>query len=370
MIDNDFPAGLAEGAAFCNRLIEKKRLRDNFQSIRHTLIISPRRYGKTSLVLETLNSSHIPYASIQFFNAFQDQIVVKRFIEGFSLLLSHLSSPTKRALQKLGELITHAKLTLKIHGIEAEFGLEPITNDAIVTINGLLMDIEKILKQQNKKAVIFLDEFQDIVNSSLSNELQASLRDFIQKTKHITFVISGSHRHMLLKLFDDRNKPFYKLFERIILQRIDPNEYRIFLQRNAQRNWRKVIPLSSFDEIIRLTECHAYYFNRLCHKLWTFKNVPTELDVKRAWQALKEEEFSSIALELSALTKNQRIILQAIANLGFIKEPSSAEFINIVRLPHRSILIAIEALTKNDLIERHPKGYCLIDPMMKDVLLN
>lgn len=308
-----FPAGLAEGQAFCNREAERERLKHNIANTVHTLIISPRRYGKTSLVFETLHSTKTPHGYIQFFNAFRDQLVVKRFIKGFSSLLTQITPPSQRALQKLSQLITHAKLVLRTHGVEAEFGLEPLANDPIDIIQGLLMDIELILQKQKKKAVIFLDEFQDIANSDLSSELQAMLRDFIQTTRNITFIISGSHRHMLIKLFDDRNKPFYKLFERILLERISKGHYDAFLQHLSLQHWRKKLPQDSLNSIFHITECHAYYFNRLCQKLWALKQVPQISQIHSCWNTLVEEEFSSIALELSTLTKNQRIVLQAMA---------------------------------------------------------
>jgi uncharacterized protein len=368
-MDKLFPAGLAGGTAFCNRELERTQLKRNIKNIVHTLVISPRRYGKTSLILETLRTTNTPHAYIQFFNAFRDDIVIKRFLSGFSSLLSQLTPPSRRALQKLGQWITHGKLILRTHGVETEFGLEPIAKDPIDIIQGLLNDLEHLLKNQHKQAIIFLDEFQDIVDSDLSYELQSILRDFIHRTERITFIISGSNRHMLLKMFDDRKKPFYKLFERINLQRIEAEHYEAFLQKLAIVTWKKPLSAETLKSIFRLTEHHAYYFNRLCQKLWALRHLPTASDAQQCWELLAEEEFSSVALELSALTKNQRIVLQTLAKHKATEGPTSLGFLKMVELPHRSVLLAIEALEKTDLIARYEDGYRLLDPMMKHILL-
>lgn len=363
-----FPAGLAEAESFCNRQIEKSKLLYNVDNVIHSLVISPRRYGKTSLVLEVLRSKNIPYAYIQFFNAFRDELVMKRFVDGFGSLLSKLTPMSKRALQSIGKLVKHGRVVVKTQGMEVDLGLEPIANDPLRTIEGLLIDIEEILKNKKKKAVIFLDEFQDIVNSDISNELQSVLRDFIQKTSHITFFISGSHRHMLLKLFDDRNKPFYKLFDRLALQRISSEHYVPFLQKFAHRKWKKSLSEEALRTIFHLTELHAYYLNRLCQKLWSLPKVPEFTDIQECWKMLAEEEFSTIALELSGLTKNQRLVLQTMSKYDVLTAPTGVAFLRDVGLAHRSVIVSIESLEHSDFIEVVNKGYRIIDPMIRYIL--
>jgi uncharacterized protein len=369
-MDKLFPAGLAEGSAFCNRQIEKARLQYNIDNTIHTLIISPRRYGKTSLVLEGLHTKKIPYAYVQFFNAFRDDLVLKRFVNGFGDLLSELIPMSKRALQAIGKLIKHARMVVKTQGMELNIGLEPIANDPLHIIEGLLNDIESVLKSKKKQAVIFLDEFQDVINSDISSELQSILRDFIQKTCHITFIISGSNRRMLLKLFDDRSKPFYKLFDRIILNRITKEHYVPFLQKLANKKWQKPLADDVIRRVFQYTEFHAYYLNRLCQKLWSLPQIPKLQNVEECWQALAEEEFSTIASDLSALTKNQRLVLQSMSKYEVLKAPTGIAFLNDVGLAHRSVSLCITSLEHSDFIEVINNGYRIIDPMMKYILLS
>ncbi|MBS0655215.1 MAG: hypothetical protein JSR46_05520, partial [Verrucomicrobia bacterium] len=212
-----FPSRVALGANFCNRVKEKKRIQNNISNVQHTLIVSPRRYGKTSLVTETIQEMQTAFGYIHFFNAFRDEIVLKRFVEGLSQLLTQLLPKTKGAMSKFAEMIHHAKVSVSVIGVKAEVTLHPISKNVVDIVKGLLEDIDKVLRESGRRAVLFCDEFQDIVESDSSAELQAVMREFAQFTEHVTFIVSGSHRHMLLKIFNDSNKPFYKLFDRIDL---------------------------------------------------------------------------------------------------------------------------------------------------------
>lgn len=363
-----FPSRVAKGSNFCNRIEEKKRIRINIKNIQHTLIISPRRYGKTSLVFETINETGIVYGYVHFFNAFRDDIVLKRFNEGLGQLLTQILPKTKRAISKFSEMFRHAKLSINLVGINVEIGLHPVSRDVVDVIKGLLEDIDKVLRDSNKRAVIFFDEFQDIVESDSSEGLQAVLREFAQFTERVTFIISGSHRHMLLKIFDDSHKPFYKLFDRIDLHRIKEEDYLPFLQKLAEKTWKEKLKEEILSEILNLTECHAYYVNRLCSKLWLVEEAPSLKGVHQMWEQLVEEEFGSIANELSSLTKNQRIVLQMVCKNSCVLEPTSDFFLEQVRLSPRSVALAMAALERTDHLERISKGYRAIDPVTKYIL--
>lgn len=312
---------------------------------------------------------NIDYGYVHFFNAFRDEIVLDRFNEGLSQLLTKLLPKTKKAMSQFSNLIRHAKLSLNLIGIKIEVGLQPVSKNVVDVIKGLLEDIDQILKKSGKHAVIFFDEFQDIVESDSSDQLQAVLRDFAQFTEHLTFIVSGSHRHMLIKIFDDSNKPFYKLFDRIDLNRIDPDEYRSFIQKLAVKKWGKPLKDEVLTEILHVTECHAYYVNRLCSKLWNSDHALKLDDVAITWAELVEEEFGSIAKDLSALTKNQRIALQTVCKNSYVLAPNSEQFLQQAGMSARSATLALDALERADHIEYiKEKGYRAVDPVAKALL--
>ena len=67
MIEKYFPQGIATGTAFCNRTEERKLLKNSVASNEHTVLVAPRRYGKTSLITQVLKDVDHPSVNMDFF---------------------------------------------------------------------------------------------------------------------------------------------------------------------------------------------------------------------------------------------------------------------------------------------------------------
>jgi DNA-binding transcriptional ArsR family regulator len=83
---------------------------------------------------------------------------------------------------------------------------------------------------------------------------------------------------------------------------------------------------------------------------------------------LGEEEYDSVVNDISLLSKNQRLVLQALSQREFVKEPNSVGMIQELKMAHSSISQALEVLLKNDFIESTAQGYRVVDPLIKYVL--
>jgi uncharacterized protein len=85
---NYFPLGIAKGEAFCNRVSERKRLISNTERNKHTIVISPRRYGKSSLVLCSLEEMKLPYERVDLFVAVNIKTVEEQILKGVKNLIN------------------------------------------------------------------------------------------------------------------------------------------------------------------------------------------------------------------------------------------------------------------------------------------
>ena len=370
MVQDLFPLSLAQGKAFCNRIIEQERIQNNIQNIRHSLLASPRRYGKTSLALKAIEDSKLPYASIDLFMAYNENKILSRILDGIAPLISKILPKTNQALKKLEEFIKSIRASFKVGKIEFEFTLTPIRQDFTKTLWDILTGLDKLAEKHNKKAVIFLDEFQEISYSTCANDIEAAIRHVAQKTSHLTFIFSGSNRHLLASIFDDRTKPLYKLCDRIILERISPQHYTPYIQDAAQKKWKKSLPPSTLEEIFTLSDCHPYYLNVICSRLWQEQHFPTKEAPLSTWKNYLKEETGAIANELEALSSNQRIILQAVANSNDLKEPTSQQFLKQVKLSHASVSQSVKALLQKDyLYKDSQENIRVLDPLIKTFLI-
>lgn len=364
---NDFfHRGIASGEGFCNRVEELDRLIKNIHKGTHTLLISPRRYGKTSLALRAIESIKLPYASIDLFMKSDETSIVTEFLSGMSHLISKLVKPTELALKKVESLLKNITISMKLGKFGFEFQLTPQTIDNKKNLKSLLVGVDELLIKYNKRAIIFIDEIQAISGSPFCNEVESSLRFVAQKTKNISFIFSGSSRHLLNHIFNDRSRPLYKLCHTMTIQRISQNHYKSFINKLAIATWKKSFSEDALQEIFSSTRLHSYYMNILCGYLFEQVHLPTEQDVIQYWEKICREEQGSIANDIAFLTTKQKHLLQEIAKHPRLKEPTSKEFVKKVNLTPKGILGAIEILQKHDFIERTENGEIyLVDPVLE-----
>ena len=214
--------------------------------------------------------------------------------------------------------------------------------------------------------IIFIDEIQSIVESPFCDEVEASIRFVAQKTENISFIFSGSNRHLLGKIFDDRSRPFYKLCHRMPIHRISADHYRDFINKFAKKTWGRALADETFEKIFSYTHLHPYYINILCSYLFDLENPPTPFDVEANWKKLCIEEQGSVARDTEFLTSKQKQLLSEIARHPGLTEPTSKSFVDKVSLTPKGIMGALELLLRHDLIEKSDSGEIrIIDPVLE-----
>src|SRR3990167_4690023 len=101
-----FPLTIATGKAFCNRKSELRYLADNIVQSKPTLIVSPRRYGKTSLALNAIHQSKFLHARFDFLSAINEADIEKCILKGIGELISRMKTGIKKAITLAGELFS------------------------------------------------------------------------------------------------------------------------------------------------------------------------------------------------------------------------------------------------------------------------
>lgn len=361
-----FDRGIASGEAFCNRVEELDRLVKNIHKGTHSLLISPRRYGKTSLALRTLEKTELPFAYIDLFMKYDSESITHEFFVSLGTLISKIIKPTEIAIRKVQSVLKNISVSMTLGNLGLEFNFSPKTANDKKNIKSILLGIDEILAKNEKKVIIFIDEIQSISDSPLCDEIESTLRFVAQKTKNIVFVFSGSSRRLLGRIFDDRSRPLYKLCHRMEIERISSDHYKIFINKFAKIKWKAILSDDVLNKIFHHTKLHPYYMNILCGYLFEFDMLPTEENVTDYWKKICKEEQSSIAKDIEFLTAKQKKLLQEIAKDPSLKEPSGKEFIKKVDFSPRGILTAIQVLLKHDLLEKLENGeYRIIDPVLE-----
>lgn len=367
--DISFPLGLADGPYFCNREEETKLLLRNIKNGMHTVLISPRRYGKTSLAYRALKSSHLPNASIDLYMTTNPSDITRAIIAGVDNILSQISNNAEMLLNLIKDYIKLLRPSFEAgsHGLKIKLQTIDAAPSA-ANICEALKILDSVLKNKSQRAVLLIDEFQEVHSIAPDAGIEGAIRHIAQETKNITFIFSGSHRHLLKNMFNNRNKPLYRLCDEIQLERIHPEDYIPFIKKFSEKKWKATLSDNIINTILNLSECHAYYFNAICEKLFAKEKIPTTVkQVEKIWDELILLKKKDILSETKHLTITHKKVLVAIAN-GINKELTGHKFLQQADVAGSSVLKALEYLEDHDFIEKKQNSYFVIDPLLKSVI--
>lgn len=349
-----FPSKLALGEQFCNRKNEINSLKKNISQCRHTVLIAPRRYGKSSLVANVVKQLDDPFSSVDLFLAHDDIAITKRILTGIAQAVSQILPLEHKILLKLQNIFSKFRVSLGAKGFNIDLSMESSGFDAVDQILNGLQSLAILAKEKHKKVIFFIDEFQDIKEAKSAKSIQGSIRHVAQETAEIMFIFSGSNKRLLLELFDNKSMPLYMLCDMMPLDRISSEHYWPHLQKFAKKKWREELSREQFERIMVLTELHPYYVNLLCHEIWKNDSIPSLNKINNCWQICYEMHEDRIFSDLEKLTPKQQDVLKALA-LHPVTEPSGHNFVKATNMPTSSIMQTIKALLAKDMIYKVKK---------------
>lgn len=363
-----FPSGIAEGSSFCNRVMERKRLKTNIEGIRHTVLMAPRRYGKTSLIRQVMLDNHFIYVWVDFLSVTSKEEIETKIKKAAKELLFKLSPELKKITRQTKELVKSLSPELNLSAMGQSLTLN-LTSDNHLAVDEMLLELDSYAQKTGKKAVIVCDEFQQISEIEKSTSVEALIRHAVERSKNITYLFSGSNRHLLAEMFSHSNRPLYRLCQVMVIQRIDAEEYKNFLNLAAKEKWQTELADNVIQRIIDLTECHPFYINALCAELWLLEKIPTTVEqVVDTWNWYIDGHKTIILSEVVPLALNQKKVLSMLAKHP-TKEPSSTNFMMLVRLSSSSIRRSLDALIKKDLAYiTEQKEHAVLDPAIRQYL--
>ena len=221
---------------------------------------------------------------------------------------------------------------------------------------------EKIAKKKGIKIVICIDEFQNIAEFSNPDYLQKKLRSHWQQHHHVAYCLYGSKRHMMMEVFTNSSKPFYKFGNLIFLDKIN-TPYLVKFFDNRFTDTGKTIDKDAANLIVELVDNHPYYAQQLAQQSWLrTKDVCTIEIVHEAHTALVEQLSLLFATITETLTTQQLNYLKAL--IAGEKAISSTEVMHRYQISSTtSIARSKAALIKNDVLDNKAGEISFQDPI-------
>ncbi len=366
-----FPEGIALGEAFLNRQEECKYLISRIKANKHSVLMAPRRYGKTSLVLRVASEMKIPYCAMDLLAAYSEEYVRDQIISKVGGLVFELLPKINKAKEKLIAIFKQMKPEITLDAFGQRLVLK-LSNKPLQDISETLLKLDETANHFNKKAVIFMDEFQQISKLANSHSLEASIRHAVERSENISYVFSGSNRSLLNQMFGDQSRPLYRLCQTISITRMPKEIYVNYFSACAAAKWKNSLSANSLEKIFELTELHPFYINVLCQLLWEESTPPSEEKIITLWHEYVKTQKHIISHDITELSANQRKLITALAKTP-TKEVQAVEFLTPLKISSSSARQALEVLLRADLVHRDAEGsYRILDPAMRyylDVVL-
>lgn len=365
LMENPFLYGdVVQNPYFTDREDEIRELRMDLSSGQNVLIFSPRRYGKSSLVLKVLNDLRALGLITIYADLFWASSIEK-FIKLYSTAIATATATKfEGAIKFLKEHFPMIipKVILKTETpLDIEFDFESSKKGQEQILNSLYDLPQKIAEKRNKRCVVVFDEFQEII--SLGADIERQLRSKIQHHNKVAYCFLGSKRHLLDELFQDKNKPLYKIAKSMPLGRISPDKLKRFIQSRFKTGYVN-IGQDLLKEILDITLCHPYHTQQLCHELYNVcfpKKTVTREDIARAKQKCIYSQSYTYTTIWDGLSAKQRELIFAIAvtpGAGIY----SQDFINKYSLGGpATVQRAVDALEKKGLVDRENGNYIISD---------
>ena len=302
--------------SFTNIEAESAKLQSNLLNGINTTIISPRRWGKSSLVEKVIidinkKDKKTKTVIIDLFSVSSEE----EFLEQFAREVIKASS------SKWQEWMSSGKEFFKKLIPKLSLGIDPTTDFSLSfdwhelkkNSDEVLNLPETIAKKRGIKFIICLDEFQNL--SSFNDYLffEKKLRACWQRHKSVTYCLYGSKRHMMTDIFNNPSKPFYRFGDIMLLQKIETKKWVSFICKSFAAT-DKQIDEKTAGIIPLVMKNHSWYVQQLAHYAWnvTHKRATTT----EIYTALKELINANTPLyqkETESISHTQLNLLKAVA---------------------------------------------------------
>lgn len=355
----------ASGDNFTDRERETARLLSNFQHGVNTILISPRRWGKTSLVQKVCRLAQSDKLKIVYLDIFSCRSDME-FYNAFA------SAVIKQTSSKWEEWLENAKLFLSRISPKISFGPDPMTDFSIsFELNGKSEEIDEILQLPEKLAqkkkcsiVVCIDEFQQIAEFNDSKTFQKRLRTVWQLQTSVSYCLFGSKKHLMNELFEKKSLPFYKFGDAIYLGKIGVSDWVKYICERFEATGKHISPELA-EKICTTVECHSTYVQQLAWLVWIrTTDKANEQIFEEACRDIIEQNTPLFEKQTESLTSYQMNFLRAVTD-GINSEFASADVIQKYKLgSSANVSIIKRSLIKKELIEIEKRQVVISDPVL------
>ena len=351
-MENPFKFGtIVEAEYFTDRVNEVAYIRHFVDSANHLVLISPRRFGKSSVVAKALNGSGRKSITVNLQQVTSVADLSAKLLREFFKV---------HPMERLRHLISHFRIipTVTTNPLT---GSMDVSFQPGVDASMLLEDVMALIEDAHTKEdriIVVLDEFQEILD--LSPHLDKKLRAIMQTQEHINYILLGSQESMMTDIFEKKKSPFYHFGEMMRLGKLPREDFHRYLSERLKNLFADNFDSMS-DRILDYTDCHPYYTQQLAANVWNVRILQPE--EKDAFAAAINHIVLSHGLDYERLwmsfNRTNKWIFQSLAQNRALQ---TGDF------PTSTIYSALKRLQKNGYVI-YSDHYEIEDPFFKAWIL-
>ena len=333
---------------FCDREAETERIASLLENGSDVTLISPRRLGKTGLILHVFD--RIAKAGRDYKMIYAD-ISASSTIDDFISILSGAVVNALSARQKISSFFSH------LGAIRPLVSYDPITGSPQVSFfyaseeekKTTLKQLFDYLENCGHTVVFAIDEFQQIREYDGVN-MEAVLRSHIQNLHNVRFIFCGSKKHIMADMFSNAKQPFYESTSTVPLLKLPRDVYAAFIEKLFAKGGKRIAP-EALNFILDWTRTHTFYTQKLCNQVYAAsRNSVTVSDVRKAASEILASNLYNF-LEIKRLvTSTQWKVLRALSKEGETAHPTSLYFTQKYKISAPSVLRALDSLVEKELV--------------------
>jgi uncharacterized protein len=366
---NPFKYGpIALDDSFTDRDAEINELATDALNGQDVVVFAPRRFGKTSLVHRTaqrLTTEKALVAEVDLWVTPSKEKLAARLAREIADILG-ISGKAKEIARVFGSLRIRPIVTVEDDG---SFGFSFAAGHSVADVDDTLERLLRMLGEtaasRKRPVVLVLDEFQEIVE--IDPGLTKLMRSVFQVQPEVAHIYLGSKRHLMERIFNDQNEPFWRSAKRIELGPIPADEFKPFVREGFREHDRDITD-EVVDRVLEITGGHPYATQQLCYFLWAETPEGGTADDERLESALSRllvSEHTHFSDLWDRATGNQRILLSALAEEP--GRPQTRDYQTRHGLRGSSTTQkTVNALIQQDLVTKHDGFVVISEPFLAD----
>lgn len=328
----------------------------------HVVLIGPRRFGKTSFVLnllKNLSAQSYPYIFVDIFNITSHKDFLQQMLRalkakgGWKESLKSMVAALPRIRPKVS-----AQMDANTGIPSFDFTLESVTNEN--DVKELIQDVLTGLGQLGEKLIFAIDEFQKVTEINDDGWLEATLRIHMQQLRNTSFIFTGSRKSVIYDMLNNPTRPLYKFCQPIEFPTLG-EEFTEWIIKKFESLKVKCDP-SAIDHLRKIVQDTPNYVQMVCfHLVALGVNEITVEAVTGALKMVVAQNAYAYQTLLNSLTSIQQRTLRLAAIEG--KQIFAKELLIKYEITNGAALSsAIKSLKEKEILEEQgTRGIVIFD---------